>query len=278
MCVIAVYENNYPEPEDLINMEAMNQHFGGIAWRKDGKIEYRKGINAKEMTILIKEEKIKLPFIVHFRIASIGEVSKELNHPFPISENVDNALSGNCDEVLFHNGTWSDYTKYLSNTCMMKGIKAPNGKISDSRIMAWLSYHYGYNFLGAVIDDNSKVVIFTPSEIIKFGKWHEFKKESVSNTYFDKPQFSQNDFFGIYDKTPIFTTKGKNKKNKKGVKRFDFKNMSYGDATFMNELLDVGYSYDEIDEEFQKTKSLSQTYQNLMFNKSWSNYGYSDYT
>lgn len=275
MCVIAVYENNYPVAEDLINMESMNQHFGGIAWISDGKIKYRKGINAKEMMIIIKEENIKLPFVVHFRIASIGGITKELNHPFPISENVENDLVGEAEAVLFHNGTWSEYSDYIVKVCITKGIKAPIGQLSDSRTMAWLAHHYGSNFVKSAIDDQSKVIIFTPNGIEKFGKWHEFKKDLVSNTYFEKPQFSygSNDFFGLGHQYDSFHHEEKpqktlSKKQKKKITR-KFSNLSYRENNLLTDMLDSGKSYEDIEKAVSKFGSINQAWENWSFSNGW---------
>jgi hypothetical protein len=271
MCVIAVYEKNYPSGEDLINMESMNPHYAGIAWRDNGKIKFKKGINAKDIMMTIKEERIQLPFVVHFRITSVGITDKQLNHPFPINESASLELEGESESVLFHNGTWTDYKNEIKNICLFKNVKAPDGLISDSRIMAWVAHHSGANYLGAVIGDSDKVVIFTPTEILKFGKWYDFKKESVSNTYFEK----SNDYFGTMPK--ILSEKKKHKKDKNNFYE-NFKNLSYNESYLVNELLDYGLSYDEIQKAVEKHGSIKNAYENLKF-KMWDEYTpyYGDY-
>jgi hypothetical protein len=255
MCVIAVYESNYPKAEDLVNMESMNQHLGGIAWIEGGQVHFRKGINAKEIMNTIREKSIKLPFCIHFRIASIGVVDKKLNHPFPINSDASLELEGVADSVLFHNGTWSEYGDYLTRVCMLKGIRAPEGLISDSRVMAWLAHHYGPNFVSSAIDSESKVCILTPNGITKFGRWHEFKSEPVSNTFFDRTT----NYFSGFDSSQMFMTgkeiQQKDQKNHKkhnkvqlqGGKVTCSRSLSFKESSLLQEMLDFGYSMDEID-------------------------------
>ena len=51
--------------------------------------------------------------VIHFRIASVGEVTPKLCHPFPVTACATTRFSGHARAVLFHNGTWGDWRETL---------------------------------------------------------------------------------------------------------------------------------------------------------------------
>jgi len=188
MCVIACYESNFPESTDLISMESMNPHGGGIAWIDNNKVYWKKGLTAKDIIIMIKKGQVKLPMIIHFRIASIGKINNKLTHPFRCDISDKNKLEGSTIKpILFHNGTWGDYLDHLRESIHGTNHKIPDGDLSDSRVMAYLVARHGVNYMN-LIDEDSKVTIMTPQGIIKFGDWFKEGKKGkefeVSNTYY----------------------------------------------------------------------------------------------
>lgn len=185
MCVIICCdkESGFPALQTLESAEALNRHGGGIAWiGENGKVQYQKGINAKQIFAITKQ--IPLPAIIHFRIASIGAVNDPLCHPFPINEEASCDLSGECDSVLFHNGTWHGWSDICLQTVIKKDIKFPEGQWSDSRAMAWLVDKYDTGILNLLTDGN-KVAVFSKEGIKKYGSWVKVKDFSCSNNYFD---------------------------------------------------------------------------------------------
>ncbi len=182
MCVIICCENEFPALATLESAESMNRDGGGVAWIENGKVRYRKGLNSKQIFDLTKI--IKLPAIIHFRIASIGAVVEELCHPFPINTEADTDSYGEGDSVLFHNGTWSEWQEVCLRTITTKDIPFPSGKWSDSRAMAWLADKYGTNVL-RLIPAGNKIAVLSPTGIRKFGSFVEVEKCDCSNDYFD---------------------------------------------------------------------------------------------
>ncbi len=185
MCVIICCdkESGFPALQTLESAEALNRHGGSIAWiGVNGKVQWQKGINAKQIFAISKQ--IPLPAIIHFRIASIGDVNDPLCHPFPINEEASCELSGECDSVLFHNGTWREWSDVCLEAVIKKDIKFPEGEWSDSRAMAWLVDKYGTGILNLLTDGN-KVAIFSKEGIKKYGSWVKVKDFSCSNNYFD---------------------------------------------------------------------------------------------
>jgi len=184
MCVIILCEKEsaFPSLATLESAEKLNPHGGGIAWLENGKVRYKKGINAKEIFAIT--EKIQLPAIIHFRIASIGSVVTELCHPFQINDEASTDIEGTCDGVLFHNGTWSEWNEFMMKAVISSNSPMPIGQWSDSRAMAWLANKYGSKFL-QLIDTSNKIAVLTPSGIEKFGRYVEVEKNLCSNDYFE---------------------------------------------------------------------------------------------
>ena len=185
MCVIICCdkESGFPALATLESAEALNRHGGGVAWlASNGKILFKKGINAKQIFEMTKT--MPLPAIIHFRIASIGDVNDPLCHPFPINAEASCELDGECDSVLFHNGTWSNWTDVCLNATINKGIEFPEGDWSDSRAMAWLVDKYGTGIMN-LIPDGNKIAILSKDGIKKYGKWTTVQEFSCSNDYFD---------------------------------------------------------------------------------------------
>jgi predicted glutamine amidotransferase len=104
-----------------------------VAWREDGEVRWMKGLEPDELETLIAG----LPgeIVIHFRIASVGEVTPRLCHPFPVTVCATTRLSGHARAVLFHNGTWSQWRETLRR---MPRHRRPDGLLSDTRVAASL--------------------------------------------------------------------------------------------------------------------------------------------
>lgn len=228
MCVIAVYESNYPSLEDLKSMESMNKDGSGIAWLENEKVHYKKGIDlkAKDIYDLIQEKQLKFPFVVHFRIKSSGSVCSELCHPFPISKKSSDKLENICDKVLFHNGTVYKYDDYMLTACLNSKIKVPDGELSDSKVLAYLCSYYGDNFL-RLIGGTSRFIVFDRHGIKKFGEWVECSNGTCSNdNHVEKPKtnYSWTNWNKENDKKPELTQRDTEKTVKDQIE--DFKGKS----------------------------------------------------
>lgn len=192
MCVImAIDDGNFPNYETLKSAEALNDDGASIAWLQDGKINYQKGIDAEKIESIISKilepNKVKHA-ILHFRIASVGKVNKQLCHPFPISEKVSLTLEkqDSPHELLFHNGTISNWEEILIKSIQKDEINVPKGNLSDSRVMARLVKEYGHGFLKKVTGWN-KFAILTKTGIKKYGDWCKVDGIKCSNNLFKDP-------------------------------------------------------------------------------------------
>jgi len=168
--------------------EQTNPDGAGIAWIDRGQVRYRKGLKLKQIAKLCK--KLPLPYIVHFRITSVGKTTPGLCHPFPISPTANTNTSGSAKSVLFHNGTWDQWESNLLEY-ILDTKQIPTGDLSDSRVMAMLASQYGPKYLAKKVTGWNKIAILTPKGIKKLGAgWVNVDKVHCSNDYFQPAQKS----------------------------------------------------------------------------------------
>lgn len=170
MCVVCIVDNTRPTDKMVAQMYQANKFGAGIAWRETRKLKgtkgeekivhWRKGLKLEEVQELVRT--VPIPFIAHFRIPSCGPDVPELNHPFPISDEVEMFLDGVIPGwVLFHNGTWHHWKDMLFDSCLKAGVKIPKGPWSDTRAMALVVKKLGLNALEFI---DEKTVAFGPSQ------------------------------------------------------------------------------------------------------------------
>ena len=193
MCVILQCDKSIPKKDMLDNANKKNPHGGGFAYIKDGLVHWEKGmhVNAKYVAKYVKKHKLtaKNKLIVHFRIATHGEVNNMMCHPFPLGldksgQAVKNKTSGTTAiGVMFHNGVWEEYDQFAVKLAFNShNIRIPDGDMSDSSIMAWCASHKGVNFLEFT---GEKVIVLSPNGITRFGEgWIDIDNIECSNDYF----------------------------------------------------------------------------------------------
>lgn len=271
MCVIICIEDGkYPSKSTLEDAESMNSHGGSIAWLdKNGKKYYQKGIKAKQITKIINKQlkpKGIQTAIIHFRIASVGNVNKALCHPFEITNRVELNLSGErmSTDLLFHNGTWSEYAEEMLEFLGKhnKPLTIPYGEFSDSRVMAFLAKRMGIKKMAKKVTGWNKIAVLTSDGIKRYGTgWVKHDGNLCSNDYFLPTQnmWSFNDDkpytfagYGVNDTSYLNDTEMKVVKELK--KEYDI------DDDDINQYLDVGYSVHDIafviDQEIKEMKAV----------------------
>ncbi len=182
MCVILICNKDKPSDVMIEACHAANDKGAGIAWREGGRVKWKKGLlSVEEMQELAATK--PLPYVLHFRIPTVGGARKDLAHPFPIDRNVPNSLEGTTKGfVLFHNGHWLKWRETMLEAVVNTSTKLPAGKYSDSRAMAFCASIYGIPFL-ELIDE--KFVAFGPGpediEVSTYG-WTAVEGVWASNT------------------------------------------------------------------------------------------------
>jgi len=177
MCVILVCPVDVrPDRATIHACHRANPHGAGVAWREDGEVRWMKGLEPDELEALIAD----LPgeIVIHFRIASVGEVTPRLCHPFPVTACATTRLSGHARAVLFHNGTWGDWRETLRR---MPRHQRPDGLLSDTRVAASLVDLCGMDVLDRL---HGRWVFFDRDFTELYGDWREWQGMRASNLYF----------------------------------------------------------------------------------------------
>lgn len=166
MCVI-MYADKVRPSEQMVELAfKKNSHGGGVAWReydekhKQVLVHWKKNLNVEDMKKLAKD--LPLPYVLHFRISSNERPPKpQFCHPFPVEQSAPTWLAGTTGgNVLFHNGHWGDWKKQMLEGAKSFGIRLPEGKMSDTRAMAYLCALYGDQYMELI---EEKGISFGPT-------------------------------------------------------------------------------------------------------------------
>lgn len=162
MCVIFATQKTRPTKEQVAAAYAANPRGAGIAYRTEENgvkgVRWKKGMNLEQAQLMAATA--PLPYVLHFRIPSVGPDKPQFNHPFVIGPNADIAVEGFTEgNLLFHNGTWQQWRSEMPRIAMAYGEKIPLQAWSDSRAMAFAAYCAGLGFLTFV---EERVVVFGP--------------------------------------------------------------------------------------------------------------------
>lgn len=172
MCQIIVCESNRAPVDLLQDSAGANRDGAGIAWIAEGRPRWRKGLSTPGVVALAGT--VPLPYVVHFRMATVGGATPALTHPFPVTVRPSVALAGDAKRLLFHNGHVSEWEAILRAS----GYRGPSGGWSDSRAVAHVVATVGTNFLDLL--SPSRFAILSKRGVEKWGTWHEHEGVEVS--------------------------------------------------------------------------------------------------
>jgi hypothetical protein len=141
MCIIAYAEKRRLTHKEFSECFTHNRDGVGFAWFGEGMNHYVKGMTEEEEAWKFYEEQVRvLPHVAHFRIASTGEVVKELTHPFIVDKNSPIKMKYSGEKpLLFHNGTISGWQSLLLTHYMNMGKSIPDEPMSDTRVAAMIA-------------------------------------------------------------------------------------------------------------------------------------------
>lgn len=181
MCVVIVARETFPDEDLLRAANDINKDGIGVAWRGKTKVNWEKGITMERLLEIGKTT--QAPWVVHFRIATVGEPIPELCHPFPVdikvnTDNLKSQTKGSAQAILAHNGHWHRWDDYFAAIWKI----VPGGKYSDTRMMAFVAglSEDPEKFLDSC---NEKIAYMTMQDIKIFGKGWEKGDEKEGFTY-----------------------------------------------------------------------------------------------
>lgn len=194
MCVI-IYKPkgvNLPTKEELKKCWDANPDGAGYAIQRSsiGEIEVIKGLmnfNTFYHSLTTKHIKINDTVVIHFRIATAGDISPEMTHPFPINVELKHflALEYKTQHVFFHNGV------------VGHGI----GGLSDTAL--YVLQHEDDLLNKAFVEKTtlgSKCLVLSEDDTFMTGLWHIENGLFYSNLYhtFDKYYFFSKNYLSKF--------------------------------------------------------------------------------
>jgi len=202
MCVIVISptSKNRPTMETLKACEASNRDGGGVAWLENGRPTYRKGVDAEFIHDIMQTQKGAV--VAHFRIATVGGVKPVLCHPFPISPRPSQALQGQHDAVLFHNGTWGGWEATLNAVAKRAGIQT-FGEFSDSRASALVASVAG---LGSLNRMGGKFCVLSSEGAYMYNEgWTKHTDGNwYSNMWWESRLYKKSKYYSSYTRSSLF--------------------------------------------------------------------------
>lgn len=195
MCVaVTLGAGTWLDGKEVEQMNRANADGVGVAWAKDGLVEWYKTTKVDpdyiaRMIYAFRE----FPRLVHFRLSTAGGTRPELCHPFEIGPLANCDPRGSSTRVMIHNGhwhKWNDVHKMLSSEGLL-----PSGPWSDSRLVAYLS-HDDPEWLESI---GGRVAVMRGNgDIHRIGDWQELRPDLwVSNKIWETTNYTRGGYTGF---------------------------------------------------------------------------------
>jgi hypothetical protein len=180
MCVILAVSSDSQDvtKKEFEQASTYNSDGYGVAWVEGGKILYTKAMLLTDALVEFRPPK---PYVMHFRLATVGDKVSKLCHPFTVTRSSKPRKKGGANSVLFHNGSIRRWEELM--LAAYSGIgRLPAGPYSDSRAVAMMLARYGENIFGLdeVIDGQRYALLTKKGRLALYGSgWKEGKDDKI---------------------------------------------------------------------------------------------------
>lgn len=176
MCLIIASPTGKKVSEEILRCSERTNHDGsGIAWLKDGRAHWIKGLmKIDDLLKAYAELPEGVPHAIHLRFQTHGGTTPLLTHPFPIADGVNLNLKGSAYKILMHNGVYTDWEKDLKASILSSGKPCPTGPWSDTRGVAFVVKQHGEAILNLM--GPSRYLVLSGEKkkgMTFFGDWTE---------------------------------------------------------------------------------------------------------
>ena len=170
-------------PFEISNCFTNNNDGAGFAYiTPDRKVHVEKGFMTEEAFIEAYNTIPVYPHVVHFRIATSGDVSPEMTHPYRIEKDSKLVLAEEGDtSVLFHNGVIFDYKTLMLNMVTTRQLAMPKGPINDTRVAAMMMSIEEMGGEDVLSILSGKFVVVRPTGITTWGTFTDVNGVAFSN-------------------------------------------------------------------------------------------------
>lgn len=209
MCIIVVKPKgvDFPTWKTLKTCFENNSDGAGIMWNgADGKVHIEKGFMdfgkfRKALRRIKREVTEDTSVIMHFRIKTHGEVSKECCHPFPVEGKLDmlRELEISSEFGVAHNGILSgmDTDAKKSDTMdYVMSVLYPLRKMSGEK---WLYDKYVDSIIEATLQGCRLAILDGNGDIVTYGLFYDENNVLFSNTTYKPKTYSPAKFWSYTD-------------------------------------------------------------------------------
>lgn len=201
MCLIIFCRSSKPQKKLLEIVNKTNGDGIGIGFYNNKKqLSFKKGKDLSVDDLHELTQTLELPFVIHFRKKTEGEINDRMCHPFPIHDNVPLVTEGRAEKLFFHNGTFKEWQENLLRMALYRDdVEIPPGEWSDSRALAKMIYHSGDHFLNLI--NNRFLIMHEKDKLIRrYGQWWTFTVDVTqgidsNNNNYDDGMFFSNDYW-----------------------------------------------------------------------------------
>lgn len=139
MCWIGCALDQPFDERDLWAACSSNPDGAGVVFRDNGRLRVIRSLDGRDIIKVVKDG-LPLPYIVHFRSASVGPKCLRLTQPLAVRPwTGDGATEYLADSVLVHNGHLPSWAKLLLDDVWNTGMIPPSGPWSDTLSLAYLA-------------------------------------------------------------------------------------------------------------------------------------------
>ncbi len=169
MCCILACLFNHPTFGLVEDIGVANRDGMGVAWidPTTGKIRWRKGLD--ELAVFQLTQTLPFPYVVHARMATVGDPGPALTHPFTIEHKPSLKLEGESDSILMHNGHVSEWRELAKAAGLQIPKEKPRGW-SDTRAVASAVNAFGTDLL-ETLSPSRFALLSVENGLKQFGEW-----------------------------------------------------------------------------------------------------------
>lgn len=209
MCIIVVKPKGveFPTWKTMQNCFNNNPDGAGIMWNgADGKVHISKGFMdyskfRKALKLIKRQLTDDSTVVMHFRIKTHGEVSKECCHPFPVEGKLDllRELENECEFGVAHNGILSgmDTSAKKSDTMdYVMSVLYPLYKLGGKN---WLHDKYARSIIENTLQGCRLAVLDGSGDMVTMGNFVEENGVLFSNGSYKERTYTPTKFWSYTD-------------------------------------------------------------------------------
>jgi hypothetical protein len=190
MCMLYMCYRNKPPVDALRRAARSNDDGAGLAFVQRGRVRVVRSLDPEYIIRMFHSPEVRLPAMIHFRLASAGGVDARLCHPFPISSTGAADKDYTCNAALAHNGHWGEWCHLLAAILAAspagdRSRAKLSGPWSDTRALAVVAARIGLNspIFEEICARAGRVGVLTPRGLIRLGHWPAAEEQESKYGY-----------------------------------------------------------------------------------------------